>query len=151
MLRKSILVGTIFILASMLGVSCGVSKEEFGAIVTERDNIKKELQSITTDLESAKAELQSTKTELQSTKTELESVTKELQSTNTELQAIKSQLQLAMNELASHNLTIETQRQLAKNTWKDSEFVWLPLQYTLHPDECDEREEMNALVEQITG
>ena len=45
--------------------------------------------------------------------------------------------------------TIESQRQRAKKSWRDSEFVWLPLHYALRPDDCDEREEMNALVEQI--
>lgn len=47
--------------------------------------------------------------------------------------------------------TIEGQRKVAKALWKDSELVWLPFQYALRPDEYDEREEMNALLEQIVG
>ena len=46
---------------------------------------------------------------------------------------------------------IEKQRQMTLKLWKDSELVWLPLQYALHPEDYDEREEMNALVEKIAG
>ncbi|MCP4404062.1 MAG: hypothetical protein GY801_43000 [bacterium] len=46
---------------------------------------------------------------------------------------------------------IEEQRKFTAKLWKDSELVWLPLQYALHPDDYDEREEMNALVEEIAG
>ena len=46
---------------------------------------------------------------------------------------------------------IEKQRTMTLKLWKDSELAWLPLQYALHPDDYDEREEMNALVEEIAG
>ena len=47
--------------------------------------------------------------------------------------------------------TIETQRKVAKTLWNDSELVWLPFQYALRPHEYDDRDEMNALLEQIAG
>ena len=38
-----------------------------------------------------------------------------------------------------------------RDSWKDTRIVWLPLQLALTPDQHDEQEEVNALVERIVG
>ncbi|GAK60531.1 hypothetical protein U27_00428 [Candidatus Vecturithrix granuli] len=45
---------------------------------------------------------------------------------------------------------LEQQRKKTKSIWKDSEVVWIPLQYGLRPEQYDTQGELNALLEQIT-
>lgn len=45
---------------------------------------------------------------------------------------------------------LEQQRKKTKSVWKDSEVVWMPLQYGLRPEQYDTQAELNALLEQIT-
>lgn len=42
---------------------------------------------------------------------------------------------------------IDNNRAFAKDAWKGEELTWLPLQYGLHPDQYDTRDEMNRLIE----
>ncbi|GAK50600.1 hypothetical protein U14_01833 [Candidatus Moduliflexus flocculans] len=42
---------------------------------------------------------------------------------------------------------IDNNRALAKKAWGGEELAWLPLQYGLHPDQYDTRDEMNRLIE----
>jgi len=46
---------------------------------------------------------------------------------------------------------IEKERDWAHEQWERSRLVWLPLQWTLAPEEHDEQEEINRLVEGVTG
>ncbi len=45
---------------------------------------------------------------------------------------------------------LEQQRKKTTAVWKDSEVVWMPLQYGLRPEQYDTQAELNALLEQIT-
>jgi len=42
---------------------------------------------------------------------------------------------------------IDNNRAFAKEAWKGEELAWLPLQYGIHPDQYDTRDEMNRLIE----
>ena len=46
-------------------------------------------------------------------------------------------------------LILEENRAALRIRWKDSEFVWLPLQYGLQPQQYDTREELDALLGKI--
>jgi len=46
---------------------------------------------------------------------------------------------------------IEENRRLAHDQWRDSRFVWLPLQYALLPEEHDTQAELDALLERAVG
>lgn len=46
---------------------------------------------------------------------------------------------------------IEANRRAARNEWRDSRFVWLPLQYALRPEDHDTQLELDALIERATG
>ncbi|HSM04033.1 MAG TPA: hypothetical protein VK858_05405 [Longimicrobiales bacterium] len=46
-----------------------------------------------------------------------------------------------VEEIRAHNL----------ESWDEERFVWLPLQLALRPEEHDQQEELNALVERATG
>jgi len=46
---------------------------------------------------------------------------------------------------------IEEVRAESLAQWRDSRFVWLPLQLALTPDQHDEQSELNAIVERATG
>ena len=78
MLKNWFLVGLILLVVPWLLVGCGVSEQQYYAVVAERDSIK--------------AELQSTRSELDVVKLELESVYIELTMTKTELQVLKDQV-----------------------------------------------------------
>ncbi len=54
----------------------------------------------------------------------------------------------------THNRFIRSMdviRQGALATWKSSQFVWLPLHWGYKPDEVDERDEFDRLLEQVTN
>jgi hypothetical protein len=44
---------------------------------------------------------------------------------------------------------IEEQRRSRKSIWKESELVWIPLQYGLQPHHYDTREEMQTILEKV--
>ena len=44
---------------------------------------------------------------------------------------------------------LEENRAALRTVWKDSEFVWLPLQYGLQPHQYDSREELDALLGRV--
>lgn len=46
---------------------------------------------------------------------------------------------------------VEENRARIRAAWKDSRFVWLPLQYALRPEEHDTQAELDALLERATG
>ncbi|MGD8321429.1 MAG: hypothetical protein PVJ02_13270, partial [Gemmatimonadota bacterium] len=46
---------------------------------------------------------------------------------------------------------VEDVRAYNHRQWKDSRFVWLPFQLALRPEDHDEQEELNAIVERATG
>ncbi|HUF28923.1 MAG TPA: hypothetical protein VMM18_18220 [Gemmatimonadaceae bacterium] len=46
---------------------------------------------------------------------------------------------------------IEANRAAARAQWRDSRFVWLPLQYALLPEQHDTQAELDTLVEQAVG
>ncbi len=46
---------------------------------------------------------------------------------------------------------LEKQRRTLKAKWNDAELVWIPLQYGLQPHQYDTQQELNAILEQITG
>jgi hypothetical protein len=46
---------------------------------------------------------------------------------------------------------IEENRAASLAQWRDSRFVWLPLQYALRPEQHDTQAELNAIVELATG
>ncbi|MBR9988736.1 MAG: hypothetical protein KFH98_03215 [Gemmatimonadetes bacterium] len=46
---------------------------------------------------------------------------------------------------------VEENRALSLAQWRDSRFVWLPLQYALRPDQHDTQAELDAIVELATG
>ena len=46
---------------------------------------------------------------------------------------------------------LEDNRASLRTIWKDSEFVWLPLQYGLQPHQYDSREELDALLGRVIG
>ncbi|MEJ2539025.1 MAG: hypothetical protein P8188_03400 [Gemmatimonadota bacterium] len=46
---------------------------------------------------------------------------------------------------------VEEIRRENREAWGDSRFVWLPLQLALKPEQHDEQDELNSLVERITG
>jgi hypothetical protein len=67
---------------------------------------------------------------------------------NTQLSS--SQRATALSVFDRLLLMVEERRHGSRSTWKDSELVWIPLQYGLHPNQYDTREKVNGLLEQIT-
>lgn len=53
MVKRWLLVGGILLLVSLLLTGCGVPKEDYEAVVTERDSVQSELQSVSGELSAA--------------------------------------------------------------------------------------------------
>ncbi len=113
MRKRWFLMGMIFLLVPWLLVGCGVSQEQYDAMVqeyyaavaerdslraelqasvTERDSMEEEPKSAVAKLDAIKSELNSTQIELATTKSKLESVTSELEATKLELDSVRSLL-----------------------------------------------------------
>ncbi len=45
----------------------------------------------------------------------------------------------------------EQSREFTSEAWGDSRLGWIPLQFALRPEDYDEREELNAIVEDVVG
>jgi len=72
MIKTWFLVGVTLLLVSLLLLGCGISEQEYNAVVAERNSIKAELESTRSELEAVKSELASVYVELTMTKTELQ-------------------------------------------------------------------------------
>ena len=93
MRKKGFLAGVVLLLVLLLTVGCGVPKEDYEAVVAERDSAQTELQSV-------KSELDGVESQLDVVKTELATVKAELQSTQSELSAAQSTMQAQEQEIA---------------------------------------------------
>lgn len=98
--KRWLSVGLVFLMVTLLLAGCGISQDDYDAVVSERDSISEDLQASEMSLESTKMELQaskteleSIKTELQASKTELESMASELQSVNIEYNSVKDEFE----------------------------------------------------------
>lgn len=100
MVKRWLSVGIMLLLMSLLAVGCGIPKEDYEAVVTERDMAQAELQSVSSELELKKTELQTTQSELETVRTEFESTKTELQSVQDELDTAKSSLTSMQSNLS---------------------------------------------------
>ena len=69
--------------------------------------------------------------------------------TGTDLPAARRDAALAVFEAVID--IVEENRAASRAEWRDSRFVWLPLQYALRPEQHDSQTELDALVERATG
>ena len=65
MLKKWFLVGGILLLVSVLMLGCGIPKEDYEAVVAERDSAQAELQSVQSELQSVSSELSAAQATIQ--------------------------------------------------------------------------------------
>ena len=66
MLRRWFLVGAILLSVSVLMLGCGIPKEDYDAVVAERDSAQAELQSVQSELQSVSSELSAAQLTIQS-------------------------------------------------------------------------------------
>ena len=103
MVRKLLLLSIMLLLVSLPMFGCGVPKEDYEAVVAERNSVQAELQSTRGELQSVSSELETKKTELQTTQGELETTKSELQSVKDELDTVKSRLTSTQSDLSRKN------------------------------------------------
>ncbi len=78
-IRLGILLSSILLLPTLI-VGCGISEQEYYALVAERDSLKRQLESTQNELGVIKSELTSVQAELAKTKSELESLSSQVPS-----------------------------------------------------------------------
>jgi len=71
--KRWFLVSVILLMVSLLLVGCGVPKEDYEAVVAERDAVVADLDKAQQELQSVKAELETAQTKYETFKTDLES------------------------------------------------------------------------------
>jgi septal ring factor EnvC (AmiA/AmiB activator) len=113
MKRKWLLVATLLLAMSVLVSACGVPKDQYTAVVGERDAAKAQLESANVELEKTKAELESTKSQLQSANAELDRAKADLQSVNSQLQSTQSSLSDATAKVSQLQQTMAKAKLLA--------------------------------------
>lgn len=62
-----------------------------------------------------------------------------------------SQVEATAWTLSEYLTLVDRIRQINRDQWGDGRFVWLPLQLALRADQHDDQDELNRLVERLTG
>jgi len=95
MKKRWFLVGGIFLLVSLLLIGCEevgwVSKEDYAAVLAERDAAQAQVSELASSLEEAEAELEATKAESSELTSSLEKTQSQLQTTKSEYDSFKTE------------------------------------------------------------
>jgi len=99
---------TVFIIGSLLLVSCGISQEDYDTLLAERDSLQAEvaslngeLNSVPQDLEDTQNKLTKAEEDLTAVKGELEPVQNKLLSTTSSLESTKRSLSSSRDQISS--------------------------------------------------
>ena len=107
MSKRWFIIGGILLLVSLLLIGCGVPKEDYEAVVAERDSTLAELQSVQSELNSTQSELNSTQSELNSTQAEASDLSSELEQKQQQLSEVQSILDSITPKLEIQRLLAE--------------------------------------------
>ena len=111
-MRKNwLLFGALVITLLTLVTACGIPKDQFLAMVAERDATKIELQSTNATLEKATTDLQSVKVQMESKSADLDKIKAELLAANGDLDKTKKELQSTKSDLSSARSRADAQQQ----------------------------------------
>lgn len=94
MVKRWFLVGGILLLVSLLLIGCGVPKEDYEAVVVERDFVTAERDSAQAELESVKSQLNSAQAEVSDLSSELEKRQGQLEDVQQILDSLEPKLQM---------------------------------------------------------